>query len=256
MDASRLLQMGIILLSGLVAGFINTLAGGGSFLTLAALELAGLSSVMANATNRPAILVQNALAVMGFRSKGVSNFKLSLHFAIPALFGALLGADRVKHLPELVFHRALAAAMLMMLAILVFNPKRWLQGRQVTMTGRRRWLGYAVFFLIGIYGGAIQAGVGFFLIASLVIFAGLDLVKTNSHKVFVIATYTLAALLVFGLRGEIDWLLGLVLAVGNGAGAWIASRLAAEKGEEIVRVVMMLALTVLSVRYLDLIPGF
>ena len=239
-----------------MAGFTNTLAGGGSFLTLAALELAGLSGVMANGTNRLAVLVQNALAVMGFRSKGVSDFKLSLHFAIPALLGAILGAYVVIDLPELVFHRALAASMLMMLLILVFNPKRWLQQRQVTITGQRRWLGYLVFFLIGIYGGAIQAGVGFFLIAALVVVAGLDLVKTNSHKVFIIGTYTLFALLMFALRGQIDWLLGLLLAVGNGAGAWVASRLAAEKGEKIVRVVMMVALVVLSVRYLDLIPGF
>lgn len=255
MDIS-LLQIGAILGAGLVAGFINTMAGGGSFLTLAALELAGLPSAMANGTNRVAIEIQNIMAVMGFRSKGISNFKLSLHFAVPALLGAIAGAYLVIDLPTVVFHRIMAAAMIMMLVILVINPKRWLQGRNVEFAGRRRLLAYLVFFAIGLYGGAIQAGVGFLLIAALVLVAGLNLVHTNSHKVFIVGTYTLFALFMFALRGQVNWILGLVLSIGNGAGAWIASRLAAEKGEKVVRVVLGIALVVLSIRYLDIIPGF
>ena len=146
--------------------------------------------------------------------------------------------------------------MLMMLAILVLNPKKWLQNRKVELTSRRRLLGYLVFFLVGLYGGAIQAGVGFLLIASLVLVAGLDLVRTNSHKVFIIGTYTLFALAMFALRGQVNWLLGLVLAVGNGTGGWIASRLAAAKGEKVVRIVLGIALAILSIRYLGIIPGF
>lgn len=250
------LQIVIILVAGLVAGFINTMAGGGSFLTLAALEFAGLPIGMANGTNRVAIEIQNIMAVLGFRSKGVADFRQSLQFAIPALLGAILGAYVVLDLPAVIFHRFMAVAMLMMLIILVVNPKRWLKGQQVQFTPKRRMLGFVVFFAVGFYGGAIQAGVGFLLIASLVLIAGLDLVHTNSHKVFIIGTYTLFALLMFALRGQVNWVLGLVLAVGNGTGGWIASRLAAEKGEKVVRIVLGIALAVLSVRYLDIIPGF
>ncbi|MBN1400058.1 MAG: sulfite exporter TauE/SafE family protein [Anaerolineae bacterium] len=251
-----LTQIVIILVSGLVAGFVNTIAGGGSFLTLAALELAGLPGALANGTNRVAVEVQNIMAVLGFRSKGISNLRLSLALALPALLGAILGAYIIIDLPELVFHRVLAVAMLMMLAILIVNPKRWLSGREVTLTPGRAVVGFVAFFAIGFYGGAIQAGVGFLLITALVLVAGLDLVKTNSHKVFIIGTYTLFALLMFTLRGQVNWVLGLVLAVGNGTGGWVASRLSVEKGERLVRIVLGVMLVVLTVRYLELIPGF
>ena len=250
---SRALQMLAVLVSGLIAGFINTMAGGGSFLTLAALELAGLDIAMANGTNRVAVLVGTMMAALGFKSKGVSDWKLSLHFAIPALFGAVLGAYLVVDLPKTVFHRILGLAMLMMLAILIVNPKRWLQGRKVELVGKRRVVAYVVFFVVGIYGGAIQAGVGFLLIASLVLVAGLDLVKTNSHKVFIVGVYTLFALLMFALRGQVNWLLGLVLAVGNGTGAWLTSRLAVERGERFVRIVLAILLAILALRYLGVV---
>ena len=109
---------------------------------------------------------------------------------------------------------------------------------------------------MGIYGGFIQAGVGFILIATLVMITGLDLVKTNSHKVFIIAVYTLSALVVFALEGKVDWLLGAVLAIGNGAGGWIGSRFQVEKGEKIVRVVLVIAVLVMAVRLSGIVPGW
>ena len=256
MGQISVVQIVVILVAGLVAGFVNTLAGGGSFITLVALEFAGLSSTMANGTNRVAIEVQTIMAVLGFKSKGVSNFKMTLHFAIPALLGAIVGAYVVIDLPDVVFHRILAVAMLFMLFTIVFDVKSWLKNRKITMTPRRRLLAYPAFFVVGFYGGAIQAGVGFLLIAALVLIAGEDLVRTNSHKVFIVAVYTLFVLILFALRGQVNWLLGLLLAIGNGIGAWAASRLAVTKGEKIVRVVLGVMLAVMAVRYLDIIPGF
>ena len=136
----------IILGSGLLAGFINTLAGGGSFLTLAALNLAGLPAAMANGTNRVAVAVQNIAAVMGFRSKGLKDWRLSLELAIPSLVGALIGAYVVIELPEELFNRILAVAMLIMLATLILRPEKRIKERKVEMTPARRILGYLVFF--------------------------------------------------------------------------------------------------------------
>ncbi len=247
-----LTHVAIILVAGFICGVINTLAGGGSFLTLAALDLTGLPSVVANGTNRLAILIQNMLAVAGFRSKGVSDWRTSLHFAIPALFGAILGAYLIIDVPEVIFHRILGVAMLVMLATLILNPQKRLEGHPVEMTPARRVLIYIVFFGIGIYGGAIQAGIGFLMIASFVLTAGMDLVSANMHKAFVGATYTLFALATFALRGQVNWPLGIVLAIGNGSGAWFASRLAVEKGQRLVRIVLGITLVILSARYLGL----
>ncbi|MBC7234570.1 MAG: sulfite exporter TauE/SafE family protein [Chloroflexi bacterium] len=248
-----LLQIALILGSGVIAGFVNTIAGGGSFLTLAALEFAGLPILVANGTNRVAVEVQNIMAVAGFRSKGVSDFRQSLHFAVPALVGAILGAYFVTNLDKTIFYRIMGVAMLMMLAILILNPQKWLHGREVIFTPGRRILSYVVFLAIGFYGGAIQAGVGFLLIAALVLVAGLDLVRTNSHKVFIVGTYTLFALLTLALRGQVNWILGFVLAVGNGVGAWIAARMSVERGDRFVRVALGVILAVLSLRYLGIV---
>ena len=245
-----------VMAAGLLAGYVNTMAGGGSFITLIALDLAGLPAMTANGTNRIAIEVQSILGILGFKSKGMADWKLSLHFAIPALLGAIVGAFVVIDLPDAIFHRVLGAAMLFMLAVMIFNPKRWLRARHVEMTPRRRLLAYLVFFLVGIYGGAIQAGVGFLLMFALVAVGGMDLVRTNSHKVFIVGIYTLAALVMFVAAGHVNLLYGAMMGAGDGLGAWIASRLSVEKGEKVVRPVLMIMLGVMAVRYLGIIPGF
>ncbi|MHB1318291.1 MAG: sulfite exporter TauE/SafE family protein [Anaerolineae bacterium] len=242
----------LLIVAGFVSGIINTLAGGGSFLTLAALDFAGLPITIANGSNRLGILLGAVAGALGFRSKGASEINASLHYAIPAFFGAILGAYLVIDLQEVVFERVLGVCMLLMLAILIINPKKLLEGREVTMTPRRRALSYVVFFLVGIYGGAIQAGIGFLLIASLVVMAGVDLVKANMHKVFITATYTVVALLIFALQGQVNWAYGLVLTIGYGLGSWFSSRVSIDKGQGFVRIVLALSLIVLAAQYLGL----
>jgi uncharacterized membrane protein YfcA len=232
------LQLLLVVAAGIAAGFINTMAGGGSFLTLAALEFAGLPVTVANGTNRIAVAVQNLTAVAGFRSKGFSDFRQSIEFALPSLAGAILGAFWAININETILKRVLAGAMIMMLFILIVRPNRFIKERENKPTVGHRILTYVVFFALGIYGGAIQVAIGFLLITALVAVAGVNLVKSNMHKVFIIGTYTLFALLMFALRGEVNWVLGILMAVGNAAGAWVASRLAAEKGEKLVRMVL------------------
>ena len=245
-----------IIAAGLLSGFVNTLAGGGSFINLIALDFIGLPGTLANGTNRVAVQLQNIMAVLGFRSKGVSNFRMSLHFAIPALIGAIIGAYVIIEVPEVVFYRVLAVAMILMLFTIVFDTKKWLKNHQIEFNSRRKFWAYLVFLGVGFYGGAIQAGVGFLIIAVLVLIAGEDLVRTNGHKVFIIGTYTLFVLAMFAWKGQVNWLIGLLLGVSDGTGAWIASRLAVEKGEKLVRIVLGIMLAVMSVRYLGIIPGF
>jgi len=250
------LRLVVVLLAGLVGGFVNVMAGGGSFLTLVALEFAGLPAAMANGTNRLGVVTQNVTGLLGFRSKGLANAKTSLQLAVPAFLGSIVGAYIVVDLPEVLFHRILAVAMIVVLFTVVFDVKKWLKIKSFEMTPKRRMLSYGVFFLIGIYGGAIQAGVGFFVIAALVMVAGQNLVITNSYKVLIIALLTVVALVIFILKGQVDWLLGLVLAVGNGVGGWISSRLSVEKGEKLVKIVLAVMLSFVALQYLGIIPSF
>lgn len=230
----------LILVTGVCAGFLNTVAGGGSLLTLPVLIFLGLPpATEANGTNRVAVFVQNASAIMGFRRKGVSDFGYSALLTLPALVGAWFGAQIAIETDEVIFNRVLAGIMIAVLLLTLFNPPKKLQGETENLSPFRKIIGMLVFFFVGVYGGFIQAGVGFIVIASLTLTNGFDLARTNAIKVFVIFFYTIIALIAF-IR-YVDWPLGLTLAVGNGTGAWIGSHWAVAKGDKWIRVVLVFA---------------
>ncbi len=244
-------QSAVLIVGGLVAGFINTLAGGGSFLTVPLLILVGLPPTVANATNRVAVLIQNLAAVTGFRQEGVPGIGLALRLAPAALGGSWLGAWIASSVPEALFARAFGLIMLAALPVILLNPKPREGGE-----GRRRqplWLQLLVYFAIGVYGGAVQAGIGIPLLVALVAAGGLDLVRANSVKVVLMAALTAVALAQFVVAGKVVWGHGLVLAVGSGLGGYIASRSGAQFGERLIRPVLT-ATVVLLALYLLLVP--
>jgi uncharacterized membrane protein YfcA len=202
-----------------------------------------------------AILVNSATAVAGFKQHGVADFKFSLGLSVPAVVGAIVGAWLAAGMPDTSFEKVLAAVMLLAVGLILWNPtRRWQEGRAV-LSPRRRLLAMIAFFFVGVYGGFIQAAVGFIIIAALVLITGLDLVQTNSHKMFVVGVYTLAALATFALSGKVNWGIGLILAVGNGIGGWIGSQLAVLGGERWVRVVLAVAVVAMAAKLLGLIPA-
>jgi uncharacterized membrane protein YfcA len=96
-----------------------------------------------------------------------------------------------------------------------------------------------IFFLIGMYGGFIQVGVGYFLLAGIVLSAGYELVKANAIKSLINLLFTPLAILVFSFGDQIHWQYGLVMAVGNLVGALLATRMAVKKGAGFVRWVII-----------------
>ena len=244
---------------GLVAGFINTLAGSGSLLTLPFLMFLGLPAHVANGTNRIAILLQNIVGVSRFRQKKVLNFREGLWYGLPAVVGALAGARIAVDVNEEALRATIGILLVVMFVLILMKPERWLQGRTVSRTPGRKVLTVVLFFIIGIYGGFIQAGVGFFLLAGLVIGAGTDLIRGNALKVFVVLLYTPLALVVFMLHHQVDYVLGLVLAAGNMGGAWIGANVAVSWGPRFVRYILLAALLVSALKLTgaaDLIWGF
>jgi len=233
-----------VVAAGFLCGFINTLAGSGSLITLPLLIFLGLDANVANGTNRVAILLQNVVGVTRFHQKGLLKFKRALLLAAPAVIGAVIGARIAVDLDEPTMRKVIGGLMVVMLIVLLVRPKRWLQGRpeQMQKTG---WLQMLIFFGIGIYGGFIQAGVGIFLLTGLVLSAGYDLVRANAVKVLIILCFTAFALVVFVINGQVRWLIGLILALGNMAGAWVAVHTAAERGATFVRG-LLIAVVVIS----------
>ncbi len=238
----------VIFTAGILAGFINTLAGGGSLLTLPILIFLGLPTAVANGTNRIAIVAQCAFAVAGFKKKGVSNFKLSLLLSTPAIIGAIIGACFAVDISDVLFRRVLAGIMLLVLGLILWNPRQE-GGSSSNSLGRRQLItAMIVFFFIGIYGGFIQVGVGFIIIAALTTITKFNLIVTNSHKVFIAGIYTIFALIVFALNGKICWEIGLCLAAGMGLGGWIGSHWAVKKGERWIRAVLAICVVAMVVK--------
>ena len=241
-----LAQAAVLLGAGLVAGFINTLAGGGSVITIPALEwVTGLPGV-ANATNRIAILLQNVVGVAGFHTGRKVPFRLASRLAVPAMLGGLLGAWLATSLDADSMRVALSVAVAFVALAALFRPPKTppLKGAGT----------FVAFFFAGVYAGFVQAGVGFLLLACLVGGLGMDLVRANAAKVLIVLLTTVPVLVVFGLKGQLWLAHGLVLACGNMGGAWIAARTAIKRGAGWIRVVVVVA-AVAAIAKLILFPS-
>ncbi|WP_298036671.1 sulfite exporter TauE/SafE family protein [uncultured Desulfuromonas sp.] len=240
-------QVPVLVVAGAAAGFLNVLAGGGSLLTLPLLIFLGLPAAVANGTNRVAIFFQNIFAIAGFRRQGVFPARLALLCTLPALAGSYLGASLAVDIDEELFRRLLALIMIGVLLFTLLDPARRWRVEVERFSRLRLTILLASFFLIGVYGGFVQAGVGFLVISGLLAH-GLDLVRINAVKVIVIFGFTVVALGVFVAHGQVDYGLGTALAAGNSAGGWIASHVAVKKGHRWIRGVVSLTVLVFALK--------
>lgn len=230
--------------TGLAAGFINTTAGGGSMLTLPLLMFLGLPANVANGTNRIAILLQNLIGVNTFRQKKVLDIKADYKLAVPAVAGSVIGALFAVEIDPLLLKKIIAGLMVAMFFIVVLKPEIWVKEHVGAAAAKPTALQYIIFFFIGFYGGFIQIGVGFFLLAGLVLGSGFDLVKANAVKVLIILLYTIFSLAVYFLNKQVDIFAGLILAAGNMGGAWLGANFAVKGGAKYVRYVLIAALVI------------
>jgi uncharacterized membrane protein YfcA len=228
----------LCLAGGLTAGIINTLAGGGSLLTLPILILSGLPPQVANGTNRVPLVAQNVFAVAGFRKGRVREAAAGWRLAVPAVIGAAAGAWAASMLGEVAFRRILAGVLLLVLVPVFSSPERRLGGRagEAPRVGPVSML---LFLGVGFYGGFVQAGVGFLILGVTVLACGYDLVRANAIKVFVVLVYTVAVLPVFALHGLVDVRAAIAMTIGQAAGGWIGSQLAIRRGVPLIRAVLV-----------------
>jgi hypothetical protein len=234
----------LLIVGGGAAGFINTLAGGGSAITIPILnEMVGIS--VANGTNRIAVMAANLSAIAGFQRGKAIPWQRVVPLIIPTVVGAGLGAWVATKTDPDVMRKVFAGVLLLVAASVVFRPARWVEERDASLAEPWRFL---AFLGIGFYGGFVQAGVGFLLLAGLVLGGGLNLVNGNAAKVVLIALYTPVALVFFASAAQVDLSVGVVLAIGQMTGAWIASQMAIAKGANWVRWVLVVAAVVAAVR--------
>jgi uncharacterized membrane protein YfcA len=248
-DPALFWQLPLLFFSGILAGVLNVLAGGGSLLTLPLLIFMGLPGSIANGTNRVAIFCQNLFAIRGFSRQGYFPTSIALVCTPPALMGSWLGASMAITMDDLLFKRVLGVIMIGVLIFTIIDPVKKM-GRDPVRFGIRRKMVLCVsFFFVGIYGGFVQAGVGFLIIAALLVH-GLDLVRISAVKVFVVFVYTAIALGVFVFHGQVNYVLGIGLAAGNSIGGILGPRLAVAKGHDWIRTVVNGAVLVFALKLL------
>jgi len=226
----------LIFLTGLAAGFINTVAGGGSALIYPLLIFAGLTPHQAIGTARPAFLMQGLAAWWGFKSKKVHLFPFNLYVALAAAAGSIIGARLSLAVPPETLKKIIA---LVIAAVTVYvlsaKPVSARSEAPVFPRGRKLALNLAVFFLLGIYSGFIQTGLGYMIIAALMVLNGMNLTQANSVKALVILVSGIPSLWIFARAGMVRWPEAAALAAGMAAGSWLTSRWSVDADERLVR---------------------
>ncbi len=238
----------LLLGGGFLAGIINTMAGGGSLLTVPLLVFADVPGNAANGSNRVGVLAGSMSATDTFRRRGVAGWAGIGRILVPTVVGALVGSVLVSQLTDDDFERVFGLVMIPILALSLIRPD------PVKLQDRPQWSWWVttlVFFAVGIYGGSIQAGIGLILIVALTR-AGIDIVTTNHIKVIVTFVYTVFALPVFIINGDIYWLPATVLAAGLAAGSVVGARITVAGGERVVRPVLVVAVVAMSGHLLGL----
>jgi uncharacterized membrane protein YfcA len=215
----------LLILIGLLAGFMNTVGGGGSMLSLPVLMLLGLPAHIANGTNRLGIFLQCVLSSREFYLKGKIEKSSIVPVAIPTLIGALVGAVGASYLSSATLKPLLLATMISMGIVMLVKPALVAppEGTSI-LSYKERPMAWVALFLSGVYGGFVQGGVGLVIILSLTGMLRYDLIRANALMLLTVALFTIVAVCVFAAQGQIMWMPGLVLALGMGVGGLLGVR--------------------------------
>jgi uncharacterized membrane protein YfcA len=234
--------IGLLVAAGIFAGVVNTLAGGGSFLILPLLIGLGLPPTVANGTSRVGVLLQGIGSSWAFHRDGIGEYAATLRVALPMTVGAIGGAWLATRVADAMFGPLIGGVLVVWAVILALRPGRFL--RPPPAPTPMSWRADLVAGVIGVYGGFLQAGVGFPLLALLVPGLGYPAVVANAIKVRAVLVYSALTLPIFGFAGQIAWKEGLALAVGTALGGWLGARWQIRAGAGLVRwaVLVMVAI--------------
>lgn len=240
-----IISIAAVLSVGIIVGFINIVSAGGSMLTLPMLIFFGLPSNVANGTNRIAILVQNIFALLQFQKNGHLNWKLGLFLAVPTTIASIYGANIAVNIAHSTFDNLLAIFMVIFAVLLIVKPQKYIKVAftpKVTLA-----ILFAAFLVIGIYGGALQAGVGFFIILTLLILAPkISMAEMHGIKTIVITIYVLISTYVFIVNDLINWQFAITLSVGTAIGGFLGGKYASILADKMLERILIVAIVMFA----------
>jgi hypothetical protein len=242
--------LSLLTLAGFLVGFVNTLAGSGSVITYGLFTFMGMPLGIVNGTIRMGVVVQSLFSTTRFFRHNLIELRLALQFAVPTVLGSLLGAEIGVEINPIIFRWLLICSLCVVLLILFFKPKE-----QKHLTRLKGWqlilLRVIAFFLIGIYGGLIHMGIGFFLVIAIQLLAAkdIDLLHANAVRLFIVMLYTPCALLIYILHSQVDFYIGGISLIGNVLGCYVASSMALKWGSSFLKWALVIIIT-LFIAYL------
>lgn len=240
----------LVFLVGAFSGFLNTLAGSGSMLTLPLLIFLGLDANTANGTNRLSLMMQTFTSVYNYSKEKFIEKNLAIRVAIPAIIGSISGALLAVKIKPVAFNLIIATLLIVMVILMALNPEKWLKEKEVVCSQKRKIVQFTVNLLLGFYGGFIQASAGFFWLAAFVLISGMNLFKANIYKNLVIMLYIPFSFAIFALNRQVNYFWGLMLGTGSVLGAYIATKISIKKGSHIIRIATLAAISVAAIKLL------
>ena len=227
------------------------MAGGGSVLTISALIFSGLDANLANGTNRVGIFVETSTAFLTYKKENVYLGRRALFLALSALPGAILGAIYAVNIEDALFKK-IFVGVIIFVAFTLFKGRKSLGDRPLSDTPAVSWYAYPAMFLVGFYGGFVQAGVGLLIFSVLKSTTTASLVQISAIKTVIVFLYTVPALLIFVYAAQVAWLEAVVLASGYLIGARVSAKAAVKKGDKLVKRVLAAALVLIAIRLFTL----
>jgi uncharacterized membrane protein YfcA len=238
----------ILIAAGMLVGFINTLAGGGSTILYPILIFMGMPIHTAIGTSRVGFLAQGIFSVAGFKSKGVFLFPFNVYVAISAMLGGLLGAWLSLLTSAKSLTQILAFIMILIAILITVQSKIKKQYQTHHIKGKWLWISFIVYFLIGIYGGFIQAGMGFMIILAGLLVNHFKLTEANSIKALIVLVMTIPTLYMFAAKGFVNWQAGFAIAIGTAIGSWLTSRWSVHVNETYLRRFLAVVVVLLAIK--------
>lgn len=240
----------LLVVSGIVVGIINTLAGGGAIISMTLFMVLGLPIGMANGTNRIAVVLQNFTSSVAFLRKRMLDIKSGIKLSIPAVIGNIIGSMVATHISDAVFKICMATVLTIILLYMIFDQSHKHPHIHGGHPLKLRYWHYLWFLLLGFYGGYIYIGLGYAVLAVTIWSMNLDIITANVVKCFIIFVATPFSLIIFMLNGQVDYTYGLWHGLGNVVGALLASHFAMAWGVKFVR---WFTLAIVLVCFADLV---
>ena len=234
LDAANLVLYAAYFVLGAVVSLINSIAGGGSTLSLPIMIFMGMPATVANGTNRIGLIIGNFSSAVNLMRHGYLNKKIFLQLALPTFFGALVGACFLVHIGDKLFQAILAVVIC--LVVVMSNLKKDVLGKPPAAPPEKLTLKGALgFFGIAVYGCIVQVGVGFVQIFGLTRYTGLSPIEINALKNSLTNVFLMVSTIALGINGKIDWPIAVLMAAGAWVGGYFGSFLQRKKGNKFIQ---------------------